>query len=112
MPYDDKADEVADATATTVDEQDIDEAKDMVEDAEDIDADEVRDEIRDEDRDTRGEIDAILSKLDEIAAHIDARIDGLSRVMLDGGAVITDGQDADIVEPSEYVEVDDLDLRI
>lgn len=107
-----KIDEVADETASTIDEADIDEAKDKVEDSEDIDTDAVRDEIRDEDDDTRGRIDEILTKLDEFIAHIDARIDGLSRVMLDGGAVITDGQDNDVTPVDEFVDLEDLDFTI
>ena len=53
-----------------------------------------------------------MARLDEIADRIDARIDGLSRVLLDGGAVITDGAAVDVVEPSGYVDFDDMDLEI
>ena len=98
--------------AQAADDTDIDEAKDRIEDADDIDSDAVRDEIRDEDDDTRGDLDRIIEKLDEIAARIDARIDGLSRVMLDGGAVISDGQPVDVIEPSGYMSYDDMDLNI
>lgn len=111
MPND-KTNEVAEATAETIDEKDIDEAKDKIEDADDIDSDEVRDEIRDEDEDTRGTIDKVLEKLDAIEARIDAKLDGISRVLLDSGAVISDGEDVVVDTPDGYVDIDDLDLKI
>lgn len=111
MPND-KTNEVAEATAETIDEKDIDEAKDKIEDADDIDSDEVRDEIRDEDEDTRGTIDKVLEKLDAIEARIDAKLDGISRVLLDSGAVISDGEDVVVDDADGYVDIDDLDLKI
>lgn len=107
------AEEIADEAANTIDEADIDEAKANIEDAEDIDSDEVRDEIRDEDDDTRGDIDKVIDRLDEIARRIDEKIDGLSRMILDGGAVINDGREAPVVDAADgYVDFDDMDLDI
>ena len=109
------AEEVAEELGTTADETDIEQAKDRVEGAEDIDTDAIREEVRDEDRDTRSDIDRLYDRLDAIETKIDeqiAAINGLSRVMLDGGAVITDGQPVDVVSPSEFVDFDDMDLTI
>ena len=109
------AEEVAEELGTTADETDIEQAKDRVEGAEDIDTDAIREEVRDEDRDTRYDIDRLYDRLDAIETKIDeqiAAINGLSRVMLDGGAVITDGQPVDVVSPSEFVDFDDMDLTI
>ena len=101
------AEEIAEETAETVDTEDIDQAKDRVEDAEDIDSDEIRDEIRDEDDDTRDELGNVLSKLDEVIG----RIDGLSRMLIDGGAVIADTSEPSPVE-DVYVDLEDLDYTI
>ena len=109
------AEEVAEELGTTADETDIEQAKDRVEGAEDIDTDAIREEVRDEDRDTRYDIERLYDRLDAIETKIDeqiAAINGLSRVMLDGGAVITDGQPVDVVSPSEFVDFDDMDLTI
>lgn len=100
------AEEVAEEAAETIDEQDIDQAKDRVEDAEDIDTDAIRDEIRDEDDDTRGRIDEVIDKL----AGIEARLDGISRMLIDGGAVIRDGSVADPIDDISYVDIEDLDF--
>lgn len=103
------ADEVAEEVADTAEDTDIEEAKDKVEDAEDIDTDAVRDEIRDEDEDTRDRIDDVLQKLSEI----ESKLDGFSRMLIDGGAVISDGKDATpIAAGVEYVDFDDMDLRV
>lgn len=103
------ADEVAEEVADTAEDTDIDEAKDKVEDAEDIDTDAVRDEIRDEDEDTRDRIDDVLQKLSEI----ESKLDGFSRMLIDGGAVISDGKDATpIAAGVEYVDFDDMDLTV
>ncbi len=99
------AEQVAEETSGTIDETDIDQAKDKIEDAEDIDSDAVRDEIRDEDDDTRGMLDEILKKLGEI----EGRLDGFSRMLIDGGAVITDGEDASPLDEIAYVDLDELD---
>lgn len=103
------AEEVAEEVADTAEDSDIDEAKDRIEDAEDIDTDEVRDEIRDEDDDERDKIDDVLVKLSEI----ESKLDGFSRMLIDGGAVISDGRDATpIATGVEFVDFDDMDLRV
>ena len=104
------AEEIAEETADTVDEADIDEAKDKIEDAEDIDTDEVRDEIRDEDDDTR---DEVLDRLDEVIRRIDEKFDVLSRMLIDGGTVIRDGEDyTPAGDGIQYVDFDDMDLSV
>lgn len=106
------AEEIAEETADTVDEADIDEAKDKIEDSEDIDTEDVRDEIRDEDDDTR---DEVLDRLDEVIRRIDEKFDVLSRMLIDGGAVIRDGDTEDYTPAGDglrYVDFDDMDLTV
>jgi hypothetical protein len=92
----------------------IDDAKDKLEDADDIDADEEMREDEAEGDETRELLDKIMARLDGIEAHLDARIDGLSRIFLDGGGVIRDGgaEDAVVIDPEGYIDFDDMDLDV
>ena len=99
-------------------DEELDEAKDRVEDAEDIDADEVMREDEQEEDETRGLLDAIMARLDALEASIDSRIDGLSRILIDGGGVIRGnggGGDNLVLEPADdglFVDFDDMDLDV
>lgn len=98
-------------------DENLDEAKDKIEDAEDIDADEVMREDEQEEDETRGLLDSIMARLDALEASIDSRIDGLSRVLIDGGGVIrgNGGGDNLVLEPSDdgiFVDFDDMDLDV
>ncbi len=106
------AEEVAENAAETIDETDIDQAKDDVEGAEDIDADAVRDEIRDEDRDTRDETEEGLARVEAKLDDIIAKIDGMSRLFLDGGGVISDPEPADVEAAETPIDFDDMDFSI
>lgn len=107
------AEQVADEAAETVDATDIEQAEDRIGEDVAVDDDEVRDEIRDEDDARDDRLDQILDRVDAIGRHIDERIDGVLRVLLDSGMIITDAAGAatvdDIEEPA-YRAVEDLDL--
>lgn len=104
------AQEIADEAADTIDAGDIEQAEDKIDEDIEVDDDEVRDEIRDEDDARDNRLDEILDRIDEIARHIDERIDGLSRVLIDGGAVISDSAGTTDAVDVAYPDIDDLDL--
>ena len=90
----------------------IDEAKDKLEDADDVDADEVMREDEAEGDETRDFLEQVRSRLDAIEAHIDSRIDGLSRIFIDGGGVIRDGGESNVPAVEGYIDFDDMDLDV
>lgn len=106
------AEQVAAETAETVDEKDISQAEERVGEDVDVDDEAVRDEIRDEDEARDDRLDQILDRIDAIGRHLDERIDGLSRLMLDGGAVISDAAGADEVVDIEYRPIEEMDLSV
>ena len=106
------AQQVADEAAETIDAEDIEQAEDSIGEDVEVDDDEIRDEIRDEDDARDDRLDQILDRIEEIGRHIDERIGGLSRLMLDGGAVITDSQGADEVIDVGYKRLEDLDYSL
>lgn len=105
------AEQVAEEAAGTVDAEDIEQAEDRIDEDVEVDDDEVRDEIRDEDDARDNRLDQILDRIDEIGRHLDERIDGLSRMLIDGGGIITDSRgNASTAEEMDFVDIDELDL--